>query len=320
MKNKKLYIILLVVVLLGAGGYLFRKELAVLAFDIFLSNQVEKKLENSFQPIEGQENEKKEPKIGPFSTLLLGTDARGNERGRSDTIIYTVVRPEAGKVLMISIPRDTYAEIVGKDKMDKINHAFAYGGAQMSINSVEKLVGYPVDHYATVNFEGFKELVDALGGIKLPIEEDIVNKGAGHEKFTVKAGKPLYSGQEALYFVRYREDDHINRASRNMIFLKAVMDRMTGLDQVTKIPELIESMGDNFKTDIPPKDMIEIAKKFYKHTGYNVYNYTLRGEGGMTRGVWYYMPDEDDVQYIQELIANWMDPNVSSQDLMLPKA
>lgn len=323
MKNKKLYIILSIVVLVGLSGFLFRKQLAVLAFDLFLSGHIEKKLDASYQPIEGKEPTEEE-KLGsyanPFSTLLLGIDARGKEAGRSDTIIYTVARPKDGKVLMVSIPRDTYAEIVGKDKYDKINHAYAFGGKKMIIDSVSKLFGQPVDHYATINFQGFKDVVDALGGVKLPIEKDIVNKGADHEKFTVKGGKPIYSGQEALYYVRYREDDHINRSSRNMIFLNAMLDKMTEWNQVTKIPELIDIMGDNFTTDIPPKKLIEMGKNVFTANHREIFNYTLKGKGGKrSNHIWYYNPDEEDLNYIKDMIGNWLDPNTTVENLAIPK-
>ncbi|WP_314590186.1 LCP family protein [Paenibacillus terrigena] len=317
---KKRYIAMSLVVIVLVGGFVFRKQLMLLGFDLFLSGQVEKKLEGSYEPIEGKPNENKITPAGdPFSTLLLGIDQRGKEVGRSDTIIYTVARPKDDKILMVSIPRDTYAEIVGKDKEDKINHAYAFGGKKMIIDSVSKLVDEPVDHYATINFQGFIDVVDALGGVELPITKDIVNKGAEHEKFTVKGGKPIYSGQEALYYVRYREDDHINRSERNMVFVNAIMNRMTQLNQITKVPELISIMGDNFTTDIEPKKIIDLAKDVFTADHREIYSYTLKGEGGRKANhIWYYIPDEKDLAYIHGLIDNWMDPNTKTDQLMVP--
>jgi LCP family protein required for cell wall assembly len=324
-KPKKIYIILPIVALVLLSGFLFRKQLAVLAFDVFFSGHVEKKLEGSYEPVEGAqptpETVIKGPDAKPFSILLLGVDQRGKEVGRSDTIIYTVARPKDDKILMVSIPRDTYTEIVGKDKFDKINHAYAFGGKKMIMDSVSKLVDEPVNHYASINFQGFIDVVDALGGVKLPIEKDIVNKAAEHEKFTVTGGKPIYSGQEALYYVRYREDDHLNRSSRNMIFVNAILDRVTSLNQISKIPALIDIMGSNFATDIEPKNMIDLAKDVFQADHQEIYSYTLKGEGGRkSNNIWYYIPDEKDVTYIHNLIDNWMDPDTKAENLMVPQA
>lgn len=111
-KLKKRYIALIVALVIVAGGFLFQKPLAVLAFDLFLSDQVETKLaEESYQPLEnnGTTTTTVKPapvvyKSDPFSLMLLGTDQRGNEVARSDTMIYAVIRPEDYKILLISIP------------------------------------------------------------------------------------------------------------------------------------------------------------------------------------------------------------------------
>ncbi|GJM68378.1 hypothetical protein HMSSN036_05940 [Paenibacillus macerans] len=137
--------------------------------------------------------------------------------------------------------------------MDKINHAYAFGGEKMAKDTVENLLGYPADYYAAINFHGLREIVDALGGIELPITKDIVNKEKYHEKFTIKAGKPLYSGEEALNYVRYREDSDFERTKRHQVFLNAMVNRMLKLDQVTKIPELMNMMGEKLQNRSCPK-------------------------------------------------------------------
>jgi len=324
---KKRWIILATVLLLGIGGFVFRKDLAILAFDLFLSDTVEQKLTPSYQPVEEKPVIDRELE-DPFSVALLGVDQRDDEVGRSDTVIYSVVRPKDNKVLLVSIPRDTYAEIVGYGKSDKINHAYAFGsidegptgGAKMSMDTIGNLVGNEVDYYATINFEGLKEIVDALGGVKLPITEDIVNKDPNHEQFTIEGGKSIYSGQEALYYVRYREDSDMNRTERHRIFLQAIMDRAIELDQISKIPDVLEMLGHNFTTDITPKHIINLAK--YMLTQANapsISTYMLHGEGGRVDGIWYYMPDEEDLEYVDSLISNWMDPNTPKEQLMVPR-
>lgn len=324
-KRKKIaWIVLIVLLVVGAGGYLFRKPLAVMAFDLFLSGKVEQTLERSYSPIEGEEPRPLEPveeKMKPFSTLLLGVDQRNNEPARSDTMIYAVVRPEDAKVLLISIPRDTYTEIVGKGKEDKINHAYAFGGEKMAKDTVENFIGYPVDYYAAVNFQGVRDIVDALGGVELPITKDIVNKQADHEKFTIKANKPLYDGTEALNFVRYREDSDFNRTKRHQVFLNAMVNRMLKLNQVTKIPELINLMGDNFKTDLPPSQIIELSKKvLLGDTSPQISGFTILGKGIRINGVYYDKANEEDVDFAKEMIDNWLNPDTEASELILPES
>ncbi|MFC5469398.1 LCP family protein [Cohnella suwonensis] len=309
--------------LVVAAGLIYanRGALSALGYDLFLSDKVEASFQDSYQPLEGRPVVE-EPQVSePFSMLLLGVDARAKERGRSDTIIYTVVRPNDGKVLMVSIPRDTYAEIVGKDTQDKITHAYAFGGAEMAVNSVEKLLDAKVDHYATINFQGFVKVVDTLGGISLPIGKDIVNKGADHEKFTVEANKPSYTGVEALNYVRYREDagGDMARTERNRAFIEALMHKASSLQQWDKIPEVLDIVGDNFSTDLPPSAMNSLAKQFLQ-TGHEIKSYTLKGEGKRmgTDNLWYFAADEQDLDAVRATIALWTNPNTPEDQLIVP--
>lgn len=323
-RRLKIALLSTMAVLVVAAGLIYsnRGALAALGYDWFLADKVEESFKDSYKPLADRPVPTEPPKVEePFSMLLLGVDARANERGRSDTIIYTVVRPQDGKVLMMSIPRDTYADIVGKGKKDKITHAYAYGGAEMAVNSVEELLDAKVDHYATINFEGFKEVVDTLGGISLPITEDIVNKGADHEKFTVKANKTSYDGTEALNFVRYREDagGDWSRTERNRQFLEALMQKASSMNQWSKIPEVLDIVGDNFSTDLMPSSMSELAKKFLQ-TGHTIRSYTLQGVGKRmgAENLWYMVADDNDLTAVRETIAAWMNPDTPEDQLTTP--
>ncbi|MCM3041337.1 LCP family protein [Paenibacillus motobuensis] len=321
-KGKRALIVVAVLLLLGTGGYIFRKELSVVAFDMFLSGQVEKKLEKSYAPVEEQEPQQVpvEEKFKPFSMLLLGVDQRDNEPARSDTMIYAVVRPEESRVLLVSIPRDTYTEIVGRGKEDKINHAYAFGGAKMAKDTVTGLLDHPVDYYAAINFHGLRDIVDALGGVELPITKDIVNKQKDHEKFTIKANKPLYNGQEALNYVRYREDSDFNRTGRHQIFLNAIVNRMMKLDQVSKIPDLMDMMGENFKTDMMPSYIIDLSKQVLLGESPTIKGFTIMGEGFRKNGVYYDSVDKEDLEFAKQMIDSWSNPDTKPEDLLTPES
>ncbi|CAH1201313.1 Polyisoprenyl-teichoic acid--peptidoglycan teichoic acid transferase TagU [Paenibacillus plantiphilus] len=318
------------VILVGSVGYYNRVALGMWGFDMFLADDVEKKLENSYKPLEGRNTQQiAYKKEAPFSMLLLGVDQRGKEVGRSDTMIYTVVRPTDGSVLMVSIPRDTYTEIVGKKSKagnefyDKITHAYAFGGAKMAVETVEKLFGHPLDHYASINFSGFREVIDAMDGVALPITEDLVNDDADHEKFVVKAGQEVYMGQDALNYVRFREDagGDTSRTGRHQVFLNAIMNKAAQVEQWSNIPEFIEIMGENFNTDLTPEHMIDLAKSMLQAETRTIYSHTLKGNGHRKsdHGAWYYFADEEDLENVKDLIELWLDPTLTKAQLPIPE-
>uniref|UniRef100_UPI0026804EC0 LCP family protein n=2 Tax=Paenibacillus TaxID=44249 RepID=UPI0026804EC0 len=322
-KMKKRYIALIALVVILAGGFLFQKQLAVVAFDLFLSDRVEKTLaEESYQPL-NDNKVKPEPvvyKSDPFSLMLLGTDQRENETARSDTMIYAVIRPEDYKMLLISIPRDTYTEIIGHNdnKKDKITHAYAFGGQQMAKDTLEALLGHDIQYYATINFQGLKDAVNAIGGVPLPIKKDIVNKGKDHEKFTIEGGKPNYDGEEALNYTRYREDSDFNRTKRQQVFIDVVANKMLSISQIGKIPELLDIMGENFKTDIEPSTIISLAKKFMSGKDMDISSFTVMGEGERINGLYYDIIDEEDLKEAKALIDNWMSASTPVDQLIEP--
>lgn len=320
MKRKVIYITLAAVVLLGGLGYLFRTQLAILAFDLFMADKVESSLQKSYKPLKSEQAP--EPVVlqsKPFNVMLLGSDQRKDEPARSDTMILAVVRPKESNVLLVSVPRDTYVDIVGKGKKDKITHAFAFGGHQMAKDTMEAFLDEKIDYYASVNFQGLKDVVDAMGGVELPIGKDIVNKGRDHEKFTVKANQPIYMGVDALNYVRYREDSDFNRTKRQQVFLDAAAKRLMQIDQIGKVPELIEIMGDNFQTDMQPKFIIDLAKQLLSGDKPEISSFTIMGEGMRIKGIYYNQAKEQDVQLAREMIDNWMNPDTPEAQLMKPE-
>lgn len=316
--------VVVIILMLSIGALIFHKQLVFFAYDMFLSGHVEETLDKSYKPIEGKDEVIRKV-TEPFSLLLLGIDQRGKETARSDTIIYSVIRPKDNKVLLLSIPRDTYTEIIGVnprlEKYQKLTHAYAYGGAKMSMESVENLLKHKVDHYAAINFEGLKQVVNELDGIKLPIQKAIVNRNPMHEKFSIEPNKPLYNGQEALYYVRYREDSDMNRTERHRIFLNALMKRAIEMDKIGRIPALIGIMGDNFITDIRSKYMIDVVKTIFSQENSlpEISGYMLRGHGKTIKGSWNYEVNEEDLNYIQALLDNWLDSNTKKENLMIPR-
>ncbi|QLG42649.1 LCP family protein [Paenibacillus sp. E222] len=315
--KKPLIIILSTLIVLGGVGFIYQKQLVLLAFNLFASGTVKEALDESFKPV-GDKDAPVVEHTDPFSLLLLGIDQRDNEPSRSDTIIYSVVRPEENKVLLLSIPRDSYTDIIGRDVKSKINSAYAHGEAKMAMDTVEHLLENKVDFYAAINFNGLKDIVDAVGGVELPIKKNIENKLKTHEKLFVEANKPIYSGEEALGYVRYREDSDFNRTMRHRLFLSAFMNRALEVKNLTKIPDVIQIAGSNFTTNMNSDFIMKFAESLYmKDNAPTISNYMLKGEGATRSGTWYYDLSESDLQYVRTLLANWLDPDTT--EIMEPE-
>lgn len=314
-----LLVIGIILVLAAGSGLYFKKQLALFAFHTLFEDNIKDTLEKSYVPIDDQEQtDTVDLSDNPFSLLLIGTDQRADEPARSDTLIYSVVRPKDNRMLLLSIPRDSYATIVGYkgDVKSKINSAYAHGGVSMTINSVETLLDQPVKYYATINFKGLINIVDTLGGVELPITKDIVNKQKDHEKFTIKANKPIYSGEEALNYVRYREDSDFNRTARQREFIGQLFSRIKTFNNITKLDDVIEISGSNLQTNMKPDKIIDLAESTF-NAAPQITSYMLKGTDSMKSGVYYYILDEDDVKFANEVIGKWLNPDTNVMDLRI---
>lgn len=153
--------------------------------------------------------------------LLIGSDARpGETASRSDVIVLVHVPEDKESVHLISFPRDLYVAIPGRGK-DKINAAYAFGGAPLLVSTLQNLLGVRIDHVARTDFEGFKRMTDAVGGVRVHAEE-----ASDEGSFKVREGWNDLNGEEALAFVRERKDlseGDISRGRRQQAFIKALM-------------------------------------------------------------------------------------------------
>ncbi|MFD2703465.1 LCP family protein [Paenibacillus shunpengii] len=320
--KKPLIISFIILLLVGSFAYIFHKELGWAALQLFVEKPVKTALDDSYEPLDevtGPAVTEEEKELEPFSMLLLGVDEREGDVGRSDTMIYAVFRPEDHRMLLLSIPRDSYVQIAGRDRRDKVNAAYAYGGAKMSVETIEQLLETDVDYYAKVNFNALVEVVDALGGVELPITEPIQNKYKYHIPLYIEANKPIYTGEDALNYVRYREDSDFKRTERQRIFLKAAAERMLQIGNITKIPEILSIASSNMKTDMTSDFILDLGKLLYdKEAVPQMTSYMLEGSG-KSDGAWYYMLDDDKLDYAQQLVDNWTDASITSDQLMDPE-
>jgi polyisoprenyl-teichoic acid--peptidoglycan teichoic acid transferase len=193
----------------------------------------------------------------PFGTqraVLLGSDASSGGASRSDTIVVT----KAGGG-MLAVPRDTLVEIPGVGE-DKINAAFATGGPDLTVRTVENLTGLPMDDYVVVNFGGVKDIVDAMGGITLEVREPI-EVGIEGRRVSIPAGTRELDGFEALAYVRYRGGPtaDIGRIGRQQTFLRELAQEATAPSNLPRLPATARATWRNIETNMNPLEAARFA-------------------------------------------------------------
>jgi len=228
----------------------------------------------------------------PFSVLLMGIDTGDlgrTEQGRSDTTMVVTINPKEKKSTMISLDRDILTEIVGNGTEDKLNHAYAFGGAKMAIDTVENLLDIPIDNYVSINMKGMKDLIDAVGGIE-------VDNTIGEftlDGIVVPAGKVKLDGETGLAYARMRKEDpegDIGRQRRQREVVEKIVNKVISLDGVAKYRKILDAVKDNVKTDLTWDNMVDIQKK-YMPAFKDIDSLQLDGEGTEIGGIYYQLLD-----------------------------
>ncbi|HHY97261.1 MAG TPA: LCP family protein [Firmicutes bacterium] len=246
----------------------------------------------------------------PITILLLGVDRTYDVDGhsmnggqRADTLILLSVNPMSKKAYLISIPRDTKAEIPGYGT-GKINSAHARGGTELAMRTVERLVGLPIDGYVETDFQGFVKLIDLAGGVTVNIDRDMKYEDrAGNLKIDLKAGVHRLDGDQALQFVRFRHDalGDIARIRRQQQLLRSVIAALVAPKNLTKAKPMIEAAMKCVKTDLSIREIGALGW-FLAHIDENTQLETETLPGSFAPLYW--LPDqsriEELVQSIQE--------------------
>ncbi|MCU4764068.1 LytR family transcriptional regulator [Bacillus cereus] len=286
MKKKILFWILGIigVLIIGGGAYAY-----------YVYSNVSNTLDAVHKPLDRDKSDKRSEKVDvsdkkPISILMMGVDQRGEEQGRSDSLMLFTLNPAKKSMKITSIPRDSYTEIVGKGKKDKINHAYAFGGINMSVKTVENFLNVPVDHYIEVNMEGFKDIVDAVGGVDINNDMDFTIDGVHYAK-----GDLHLNGEKALLYSRMRYQDtrgDFGRQMRQRQVIQAVIKKGASVSSLASYGDVLKAIEKNVKTSLTQEQMFDIQKN-YKDCMQNSEEIQIPGDGHKAAdGIWYYyVPD-----------------------------
>ena len=199
---------------------------------------------------------------GPVNVLVLGVDRRPPDShdpqvagARSDTIMLVRIHPRSGEVGLLSIPRDLLVE-VEPGVEDRINAAYSYGGVGHAREVVEDVTGITVDGYAIVDFEGFSETIDAMGGVQVDVEDEIP------PKYGIADGLQTLNGEQALYYARWRgtERGDLDRIEHQQRLVAALRSEALDWDTVSQLPEIMEILDANVETDLGLQEALSLGE------------------------------------------------------------
>lgn len=199
--------------------------------------------------------------------LVLGVDSNGNDTDRfigtrSDTILLMNIDPAAHSINAISIPRDSKVYLAEGKGVQKINHAHALGGIELTKKTVEDTLGVKIDRYIVISTEGVRKLVDTIGGIPVYVEKPLnYDDYAGKLHIHLDKGVHVLNGIDAEGFLRFRHDGlgDIGRTSRQQWFLKSLLDTMQKPSIIPQIPEALKLAMTYIKTDMTLYELSHFA-------------------------------------------------------------
>ncbi|UCZ52961.1 LCP family protein [Bacillus shivajii] len=240
----------------------------------------------------------------PLAFLLLGVDTSNVESGRSDTIMVITVNPEDESMKMLSIPRDTRTEIIGRGFDDKINHAYAFGGPEMAMDTVENYLDIPIDYFMAVNMDGFQDIVDALGGVTVDNPFSFTQSGHRFDE-----GEIFLEGEEALAYARMRRQDSrgdLGRNDRQRQIMTAIIDEGAHLSSVTRAQSILDAMGNNIATNLTFEQMMKIQSN-YRSARHSMTTLEIDGHGDRINNIWYYIVPEEERQRVSGKLQAHLD-------------
>jgi len=296
------FVLFFLLIALGGGGYY--------AYNIFY--HAKQASDNIYQEIDrdkiaSHRDEEVQVTKDPFNVLLLGIEEQGGGK-RSDVILLVTVNPQTEQIYMLSIPRDTRTYIESAGFKTKITESYSYGGLESTIQTVQDLIDVPIDYYITTNFDGFEDIVDTLGGVSVDVPFTFKAQLTGSLKWkTYHQGEMELNGNEALAYVRMRKTDPNGDAGRNerqKQVIRAIIDKGTSFSSITKIDDVMDDLGGNVKTNIPPSKFASFVKLYTKVKNSEVQNLTLDGYNQYINNISYFIPNEESINEINLTLNN----------------
>ena len=306
MKAKRFFLSLLVI-LLGFFGTKF-----------ILDRLVENQKELAYKDIPNYNDNAVKTADGEYLILLVGVDKNGDDDTntdftRTDTIMLLKADTKTGKMDLMSIPRDSRIKI--RDKFDKVNHAHAFGGIELTMQTLRSFLGLDIDYYVQINYQALINIVDALGGVDYDVPEGItIDKG----KVQIKPGPNHLDGNEVMWFLRTRNiynNGDIGRVNTQQGFAKAMVDEIVKKSKNMNIMTFISNYLKYVKTNLPMTAIMDLAGNINKFSSDKMDTHIVPGMEQTIDGTSYYIPDfEKTWKIVDEVFPNFKLENWKKED------
>ncbi|TKI54480.1 LytR family transcriptional regulator [Brevibacillus antibioticus] len=252
----------------------------------------------------------------PMSFVLLGSDSRPETGSmNTDVMIVAVANPKTKKVTLVSIPRDTRVKIPGYRDYHKINSVYANGeaerrqaernsrtvtedGISLTKKTLNEILGIPIEHFVAIDFDGFKAVIDELGGVEVNVDRRLVyDDPTDNTHINLQPGLQKLNGEQALGYVRHRHDNRgtkyyssdFDRNRRQQEVIKAVVDKTASLEGLTKIFNVMDVGAKNIHTDLSKDQIKGLA---YDFKGFNSSTVTALDNGAYWQGGYTHLEKE----------------------------
>jgi LCP family protein required for cell wall assembly len=243
--------------------------------------------------------------------LLIGADTRPGDRGRADALMLLWLNPRLHRAALLSVPRDLWWPIPGHGTT-KINAAYAYGGCELTRQTVETLFGVDIPYYVKIDFDTFVKAVDMLGGVDLEVP-DVEGHGRGMNyddnwgnlHIHLKPGFQHLSGYQAMGFVRYRHGDtDYNRTRRQQQFLRAMLEQKVKVINLGALLRAGSYILRRLETNLSWRQVVDLVRLGREMSAEDLLTETLPSNGGMHGHVWYCTLLEDEFHELMTKVAN----------------
>ncbi|ETI90260.1 MAG: Transcriptional regulator, LytR family [Clostridium butyricum DORA_1] len=240
---------------------------------------------------------------------LLGIDSGDDNVGRSDCILIATIDTEHNKIKLSSIIRDSYVTIPSKNKKDKINHAYAFGGPELTLETLNLNFNLNISQFISVNFASFPKIIDKIGGITIDIKEDelkyinnYINDLNAHNNTSssdiTQTGPQIVDGTQALAYarIRYTDGGDFERSHRQRIVVDEVFKKLKELP-ILKYPDALDSLLPLVDTNLSSSEILSLCLDLTSFDNFNIIEERFPkdedAEGKSINGIYYYVFDED---------------------------
>lgn len=238
-----------------------------------------------------------------FFLAILGSDEREDEASRSDVIILTKYNEKENKLIVVSVPRDSKIVIPGKGFV-KINAAYAYGGPKLQVSILEELFKVKNVRYIHVNFDGFIEIVNKLGGVKINAKKDFM-KSSSHTVYA-KKGENILMGEDLLRYVSFRKDrdGDFGRIERQQEVILALASSSLNPKNIVNLPKVALLITQNSDSDMDIFFIMNKLKSLKRLDLLKFEFYTLKTQSEYRNGIWFEIIDQKNLEFISNLLQN----------------